>query len=320
MKNRLKIKGILLGLLSSGTFGLIPFFSIPLMREGMGIPSILFYRFLFSAIIMAPVCCLSGNKNIRVGFRNFAVLFILAVFYACTSLGLIWSYSYIPSGVTTTVHFLYPVLVAFIMMFFFKEKKSLSVLFSALLSFAGVALLCWGDADRTLELSGVYIALTTVITYALYIVGVNKFGLDRIHSLVVTFYVLSFCAIFFGIYALLSTGIEPVRQGMEWFNLIVLAFLPTVVSDYALIVAIKYAGSTVSAILGVMEPVVAVCMGVLFFSEHFSLYSFLGLFSVLFAVVTVVVSRGRTSAPPLDRGFGLRHAISKASILLKRRQ
>jgi drug/metabolite transporter (DMT)-like permease len=291
MKNRVKFRGILLGLLSSGTFGLIPFFSIPLMRDGMGIPSILFYRFLFSSIIMAPICLL-GNKNIKVGFHNFTVLSLLAAFYACTSLGLIWSYSYIPSGVTTTIHFLYPILVAVIMMFLFKEKKSAFVFFSALLSFAGVALLCWGDTGETLKPAGVYIALTTVITYALYIVGVNRFGLNRIHSLVVTFYILSFGAIFFGAYALLSTGIEPIHSGTAWLNLIILAFLPTVVSDFALIVAIKYAGSTVSAILGVMEPVVAVCMGVWFFSEHFNLYSFFGLLLVLSSVVTVITLRG----------------------------
>jgi drug/metabolite transporter (DMT)-like permease len=294
MRNSVKFKGVLLGLLSSGTFGLIPFFSIPLMQNGMGIPSILFYRFLFSAIIMAPVC-LPGNRTVKVGSRNLIVLFVLAVFYAGTSLGLIRSYSYIPSGVSTTIHFLYPVLVAFIMMCFFKEKRSMFVFFSALLSFAGVALLCWGDTTETPKLLGVYIALITVVTYALYIVGINKFGLDKIHSLVVTFYIVSFGALFFGLYALFSTGIEPIRNGTEWFNLIVLALLPTVVSDYALIVAIKYAGSTVSAILGVMEPVVAVCMGVWFFSEHFNLYRFIGLVLVLLSVVTVIVSRDRTS-------------------------
>jgi drug/metabolite transporter (DMT)-like permease len=181
------------------------------------------------------------------------------------------------------------------MMCFFKEKKSAFVFFSALLSFAGVALLCWGDTNQTLKLLGVYIALATVATYAMYIVGVNKFGLDKIHSLVVTFYILFFGALFFCIYALLSIGIEPIRNEMEWFNLIVLALLPTVVSDYALIIAIKYAGSTVSAILGVMEPVVAVCTGVWFFSEQFNLYSFIGLVLVLLSVVMVIASRGRTS-------------------------
>ncbi|MDR0725664.1 MAG: DMT family transporter [Prevotellaceae bacterium] len=286
----MKHKGILLGLLSSGTFGLIPFFSIPLMRGGMGIPAILFYRFLFAAIAMTPVC-LFLNRSMNVGFRNFAVLFVLAIFYAGTSVGLIWSYSYIPSGITTTIHFLYPILVAFIMMYCFGEKKSAFIFFPALLSFAGVAFLCWNDTNITLKLLGVYIALATVVTYALYIVGVNKFGINRIHPLIVTFYILSFGAVFFGIYALLTSGIEPIHSSKEWFNLIVLALLPTVISDYALIVAIKYAGSTISAILGVMEPVVAVCMGVCFFAERFNLYSFIGLFLVLSAVIMTIISR-----------------------------
>lgn len=287
-KKRVKLRGVLLGLLSSGAFGLIPFFSIPLMRGGMGIPTILFYRFLFAAAIMAAVCLL-GGKSLRVGLRSFAALLLLALFYACTSLGLIWSYSYIPSGVTTTIHFIYPVLVAAVMAGFFREKKSAVVLLSALISFAGVALLCQPDAG-SLRPAGVYIALATAVTYALYIVGLNGMGANRLHPLSVTFYILAFGAAFFGLYALLSTGVEPIRSGTEWATLITLAFLPTVVSDFALVVAVKYAGSTVSAILGVMEPVVAVCMGACFLSEQLSLTAITGMVLVLASVVMVVAA------------------------------
>jgi drug/metabolite transporter (DMT)-like permease len=287
-----KVKGILLGLLSSSAFGLIPFFSIPLMQSGMEIPSILFYRFLFSSLFLFPVL-LFRKDNMRVAFRQFTILFVLSICYAATSLGLIWSYSFIPSGITTTIHFLYPVLVAIIMVCVFKEKKSVVILLAAILSFAGVALMCRSDTDLTLKMIGVYIALSTVVTYSLYIIGVNKFGLDSINPLVVTFYILFFGAVFFGIYALSTTGMEAITTRQEWINLIILAFLPTVVSDYALILSIKYAGSTTAAILGVMEPVTAVCMGAWFFSEQFNLYSLAGLVTVLFSVILAVVAQSR---------------------------
>jgi drug/metabolite transporter (DMT)-like permease len=253
----------------------------------MEIPSILFYRFLFSSLFLFPVLFFRRN-SIRVAFRQLIVLFVLSIFYAATSLGLIWSYSFIPSGITTTIHFLYPVLVALMMIYFFREKRSPVILLSAILSFAGVAFMCRSDTSLTLKMLGVYIALATALTYALYIIGVNKFGLASINPLVVTFYILFFGAVFFGIYAVSTTGMEAITTRQEWINLIILALLPTVVSDYALILSIKYAGSTTAAILGVMEPVTAVCMGVWFFFEQFNLYSLTGLLIVLCSVVMVV--------------------------------
>lgn len=47
-----KLNGFLYGLLSSASFGLIPLFTIPAMREGMNFESILFYRFLFACLAL----------------------------------------------------------------------------------------------------------------------------------------------------------------------------------------------------------------------------------------------------------------------------
>ena len=50
------------------------------------------------------------------------MLCLLSIFYAATSMLLTLSYLYIPSGMATTIHFLYPVLVTLIMILLFKER------------------------------------------------------------------------------------------------------------------------------------------------------------------------------------------------------
>ena len=45
----LKTKGFVCGIATSVTFGLIPLFTLPLMRKGMASDSILFYRFLVAS-------------------------------------------------------------------------------------------------------------------------------------------------------------------------------------------------------------------------------------------------------------------------------
>jgi len=288
------LKGITYALISSGTFGLIPLFSIPLMNQNhMELPSILFYRFLFSALIMGAICMWRKEK-FTVSKKSILSIFVLSILYAVTALCLIYSYKYIPSGVSTTIHFLYPIFVSFLMVFFFKEKKSFILLLAAVLSLIGVGLLCWTD-NGALNIRGVLIVSVTIVTYAVYIVGINKSSVGNISSEMLTFYILLFGAILFSGFALLSSGIQPIPSSSAGLRLFLLAFLPTVISDLTLILAIKYAGSTVTSILGSMEPLVAVLVGVLYFSEYFNLNSFFGIFLIILAVGMVILSQKKTA-------------------------
>lgn len=282
------LKGITLAILSSGTFGMIALFSIPLMKNGLGIESILFYRFLISAVVMGAVC-LFQKKSFRFTRKNIGPLIFLSAMYAGTSLLLIHTYEWIPSGVATTIHFLYPVLVSVIMVLFFKEKGSPLLFATALASLIGVVLLSWSDRGN-MHIKGIVMAVMTIVTYAAYIVGVNqtKTG-QKMDAEPFTFYILFFSAIMFMIYALVSGGIQSIGGLANFGNLTALAVLSTVVSDLALVLAIKYIGSTVTSILGSMEPVVAMFIGVVYFSESFTGYTLLGVMLIVAAVCLVVV-------------------------------
>lgn len=283
MKN---IKGVVYALVSSSTFGLIPLFSIPIILSGaMAVPSLLFYRFAFATLAMA----LAGivlRKSFRIKPLMLLKISVLGIFYASTSMGLTLSYEYIPSGVATTIHFLYPVLVTVLMVAFFGEKKSRTLIMAAALSILGVALLSWGEGE--IKIKGLLLVLLTVVTYATYIVGVNQSGVEETDPVILTFYVFVASSVMFALYSAFTSGIEPIRDSSTLFGLLMLALLPTVISDFTLILAVKYVGSTVTAILGSMEPLVAVLVGVFYFSEKFGWESVLGLALVITAVTMVV--------------------------------
>lgn len=290
------IKGILFALISSGTFGLVPLFSLPLMvpslrPEGVlaiGVPTILFYRFLFSSVTMAGVCAVK-KISLKIDLKDLGVIFLLALLYAATAKFLVDSYEYIASGLSTTVHFLYPIFVSFIMITFFKEKKSNILFLAALLSLFGVGLMSWhGETSKALT-SGLILSAITVFTYGLYIVGLNKSRVAKINVETLTFYVLALGCLIFLSYALLTTGLQPVYLTGDWINLILLGFFATFISDLTLVLAVKYAGSTITSILGSMEPVVAVLIGTLFFAEHFDFSTATGLILVLLSVTLVIV-------------------------------
>ena len=297
MRNISNIKGVLYAVVSSATFGLIPLFSIPLLHAGMVSPTILFYRMLLSAAIMAAVALLL-KRNFRISRRDFGVLAGLSLMYAATSLGLLRSYDYIPSGVATTVNFLYPLVVTIVMTLFFRERSSVWIVIAVFISLVGVALLAWGDAGNNDPGRGLIYAGTTVFTYAVYIIGVMKSRAGRLDPLIVAFYVLTFSAAVFLVYALSTSGIAVVHTWHIWRNLLLLALLPTVLSNLTLVLAIKHIGSTMTSILGSMEPLTAVLVGVVHFGEGFDLDSAAGLILVVTAVIIVILQTNHTPQTP----------------------
>lgn len=290
-----RITGVAYAVISSTTFGLIPLFTLSLLAIGVGLPTILCYRFLLAAILMAVVM-LFTRRNFRLAADKVAVVAILAILYASTAILLLESYKYIPSGVSTTIHFLYPLVVTLTMAWVFKERISSTIYIAALVSLVGVALLAWGNHTEGDYKRGVTYALVTVVTYAAYIVGVMRSRASKVDSIVLTFYVLAFGAALFFLYALATEGIEPLHTWGSWRDVIMLALLCTVLSDYTLILAIKRIGSTRTSILGSMEPLTAVVVGAVYFGERLDTISIVGLVLVICAVVVVIVQSTPNSA------------------------
>ena len=287
------LKGVALAIISSATFGMIALFSIPLMKEGMSIQSILFYRFFFSALAMGGIC-LYRKRSLKISMRQLRDIILLGLLYASTSLFLIQSYQWIPSGVATTIHFLYPVLVSILMVVFFKEKGTVHLFGTAILSLLGVVCLSWSDGG-SVQMIGIVTASLTVVTYALYIVGVNQTRTGKeMEAESLTFYVLLVGSVFFMMYALTTTTIQPIISFPALGRLLALALLSTVISGLGLVLAIKYIGSTITSILGSMEPMVAVLIGIFYFSEVFTVYTMTGVALIILAVYLVI----RQSAKP----------------------
>ena len=105
----------------------------------MSAATVLFYRMGVGALLIGAVA-LVQKKSFAVSLIELLKILVLGVLYAGTSLALIISYSYIPTGIATTIHFLYPIF-ALIMVSLFKEKCSFGLIAAAVVSLIGVALL-----------------------------------------------------------------------------------------------------------------------------------------------------------------------------------
>lgn len=286
-----KLNGFLYGLLSSASFGLIPLFAIPVMRQGMEFWSILLYRFLFAMLALAGILLLD-KQSFRIRRQDILPLLLLAFFYNVSAVFLFWGYQSMSSGVATTIHFMYPVLTTLIMMIFFREKKSLWRMGAIALAIAGVFFLSHGDTTGTITFSGIIIVLISALGYALYLVTVSQLKKLEMKGLKMTFYVFLFGGLLLFIGTEVSgIGLQAIPDRVTLGNLVMLALVPTVISNLALVRAIKNIGSTLTSVLGAMEPVTAVCIGILIFKEPFTGSIALGILLIISAVTVIILKR-----------------------------
>lgn len=295
-----RFKGIMYGMATSVTFGLIPLFTLPLMGKGMVYDSILFYRFLFASMALAAVMLLK-KETFRIDLRDLPVFILLAFFYTFSSLFLLCGYGYMGAGVATTLHFTYPVFVTLLMFFLFREKTGWLTWLAIALAVCGVALLSLPESGLSADVKGIIIVLLSAVAYGSYIVGVNKSMVRNMNSRKLAFYVFVFTTVIFGIRNLVTGNLQLPPDPVSYCHLFLLAVLPTVVSNITLVLAVQNIGGTLTSVLGALEPLTAVCIGALVFGEDFTLREGFGILLVLTAV-TVIILTG-TIQGTLDKVF-----------------
>ena len=287
-----RIKGILYAAVSSSTFGLAPFFSLTLLLAGFSAFEVLSYRWGVATIALTLFGWCSGC-SFRLEKKDFLVVLLLSLLRAVTSFSLLIAYQNIATGVASTIHFMYPLAVSLVMMYFFQEKKSLWVMFAVFMSLLGAALLSSGEleAKNGDTIVGLVAACVSVFSYAGYIVGVRMTRAVRINSTVLTCYVMGLGTVLYFIGALTTSGLRLVADGYTWLIILGLALPATAISNITLVRAIKYAGPTLTSILGAMEPLTAVVIGVFVFKELFTLNSAIGIILILLAVSVVILAQ-----------------------------
>ena len=278
------------GIITGITYGLNPLFAVPLMKNGASIGSILFFRYLFAVLILGAFLMLR-KQSFKITGKQAGVLLALGLLYTGSSLFLFESYNYIASGLATTLVFLYPVLVAIIMVFL-KVFPSWPVWLAIAATFGGVLMMTQSDATQTINPIGVMLSIASATVYALFIVIINRSKvIANISNTLLTFYALTIGTfVFMGKIGCsdtaLTTGIEG---GEAWLNLIGLSLLPTIVSTASLAIATRNIGATKASVLGVFEPITAILVGTLMFGEPLTTNIVIGISIAMVAVTFMIM-------------------------------
>ena len=224
-----KAKGYIYGAVAAATYGMNPLFALPLYENGMNANSVLFFRYLFAIPILA-IMIKSRGRSFAIHKADIFPLAVMGLLVAISSLALFLSYNYMDAGVASTILFVYPIMVAVIMALFFKEKISWFTVLCILIALGGIAMLYQGDNGVALDPIGILFVMTSSLSYACYIVGVNQTRLKEMATVQVTFYVLIFGLSVFVAMILAGNQLIVPSKWFLWGNIVALALFPTAIS------------------------------------------------------------------------------------------
>ncbi len=292
--DRATLVGYIAGIITGVTYGLNPLFAMPLMNAGAPVENILFFRYGLSVLILG-CWLLAKHESFRVSGKQLVRLLILGACFTMSSLFLFEAYRLIPSGMATTIVFLYPVLVALIMVFM-RVYPTWQVWFSIILTFIGVFVLSRNDGTHVIQTKGIVIAAASALAYAMFIVIVNRSkAIRKVSNTLLTFYALIVGTIVFMVKAL--AGGHSLLLGISgfsaWGNLLGLAVLPTIVSTATLALATRKIGAAKASVLGVFEPITAILVGALAFGEPVTMNVLIGIGLTMAAVTFMIVSSNK---------------------------
>lgn len=298
-RQRITLNGLFYAAVSSASFGFSPLFSLALITAGLSMFDVLSYRWTVAAIVLV-IYAICKKKSLRFSsYEELRKIALMSFLRSLTSITLLIGYANIASGVASTINFMYPVIVALCMMLFYGEDRSCANVVAILISIAGVYLMAHGDGlivqggDTKL---GLICSIISAFSFAAYYILMKKMKADKIEAVKFSTWMMVFCAIYFIIGSFITHGkINIVTDAKSWLNILGLGLWATMVSNFTGVKAVRRIGPTLTSILGALQPLTAVVLGVVFLDEHLGLKTVSGISLILIAVFIIIFHQKKIS-------------------------
>lgn len=292
-KKRIRFNGIFYAIISSASFGFSPLFSIGLLAAGLSNFDVLSYRWGIAGIVLM-IYAFAKKKTLRINsFDEGWKIVLLSALRAITSVTLLIGYANISSGIASTINFMYPVIVALCMMFIFGEHKSWVDMLAIAAAIFGVYLLASGDSlivENGNTKLGLTCSIISAFSFAAYYILMKRLKADKIEVVKFTTWIMLLSAVYFIICAFVLEGKLTMVTGVKnWMYILGLGLWSTMISNFTGVKAVRRIGPTLTSILGALQPVTAVVLGILFLHEHLYTRSLIGIILILIAVTVVVM-------------------------------
>ncbi len=286
-------KGVISVVVASVIYGMLPIITKWILLEGVNSTSTVFYRMFASMLVSFVILKLTGVslKATRRQIFQMALFGILG-FGMCSAF-LTVAYDFIPVGLASMLLFAYPLYVNVIMVAVFREKLTARIVLSCALSLVGLILLC---DFSTLSAVGIICAILSGVAYGVYIISNKKGNFVELHGVLKIFYVTMAASVFFGARALISGQFMLPTSPRAVFLILCLALFATVLPQYLLSYGITVLGASTASVLNMLEPVMDVVPGWVFFREMITPVGKIGCALIVLSGIIIALDSGRSEA------------------------
>ena len=275
-------KGYIYTALSAIIFGLMPLLTKIIIARGATSLTIPFFRVFYVTIVLFFVLKIK-KIDLHLEKRDLLSAILTSIFGSgLTIIILNESYNYVDTGIATSLHFLYPLFVAILCCFFYGEKIKKKQILS--LSFALVGIICFMSKGNG-SLFGYFLAIASGLTYAFYLVKMDKSGLVKMNALKLSFYLALFTTIEIFTMNLFMQDVVFKMDAIAYGLLLVLALSSSFLATVLLQKGVLLLGSTRASFICLLEPVTSMIVGILWLNEAFTFNKGLGGLAIIISLI-----------------------------------
>lgn len=284
-------KGVALVFLSAFGFGLMPIFAIFAYRQEAAIPTLLFLRFFFAALLLFAYLAAKGEK-LSLSRRQCGLLFLLGgVLYTAQSYCYFSSVKLIPASLTALLLYTYPIFVAVLACLVDKEKLARADILAIALSLTGLVFVL-GAAPAAVNLTGVLLALGAAAVYSVYLI-VGTRVVKNLSPLTTSACVAACAALSLLAFGTAGGGLDFALTPAAWLAVAAIVAFSTILPMLTLFRGLDLIGPTRASILSMVEPLITFAFAAVLFGDRFTLPQLAGGAAVLAGAALVIKARGQ---------------------------
>ena len=288
----IKLKGVLFSVLSAVIFGTSPIFFKTIVATGINTTTQVVLRSIVTMVLAGILARVNRQPILLKGRLLVDALLAFVAGQGLTAILLNSSYAYLPAGMSTSLHFVYPSVVMIACVVLFRERVNLAKVAALFLSIVAIALMT--DLTAQGQLTGVFLAVGSGFSYAFYILYLERTQLRDIPVWTFAFWGSLGCLVAAGGLGLSTNSLDV--SGATVKGLLLLAIMVPLQSVLAVRffqLGVRYSGSTAASLLSTMEPVTSAMLGMLILHESMSVNKFIGCGAIVLSVILVVLGTGR---------------------------
>lgn len=287
------VKGIILTLIAGVAYGFAPVISTLIYNNGGDPLTLVFLRYAYMIPITAAIIWIK-KIDIRISFHQLKRLIFVGI--GCSlvsSLTLYMSYQWIDPGISTAIHFMYPVIIVLLSFVLFKEKIEKKTFFSLVLTIIGViSIVELGDSGNIL---GIICAITSAFAYSFYLLLNEKWRLANLDNIVYLFYISIACTLTMLLLTPFGFNINLNQPLINHGVMIVVAILTSFIGLLLMKEGVRILGSKIASVISMSEPIAAMVFSYLLLGSKITPSMIIGVVLIITAILVLLYDKKKES-------------------------